>query len=444
MGEPVISVENLSKRYQLGTGHVDVLAERLQRLARAPFQALRRRSSDRSQEVAAHLSEEGTGDDLWALRDVSLEIERGEAVGLIGPNGAGKSTLLKLLSRITLPTEGRIVLRGRVATLLEVGTGFHPELSGRENIFINGAILGMRRREIEAKFDEIVEFSGIERFIDTPVKRYSSGMYVRLAFAVAAHLETDILLADEVLAVGDADFQKKCLGKMQEASAHGRTVVFVSHNLSAVERLCSRAYWIGDGRIRREGPTSLVIASYMRESGLREEPGRAVIGPSVYRSGSGEARLRSVELVNASGTQSSQLTIDERFAVRMHFEVFEPIDDALVEVGLGKADGTRVITSYNVNSNEDLPFVLRPGKYDIQVWLGVALLPGELQLSVALHRLSGPTIDHVDGIVPFSVLNTSLDGSFRYPDGVRGSVRAESEWAISTGSPLAPTPSPSS
>ena len=175
--------------------------------------------------------------------------------------------MLKLLSRITLPTEGRILMRGRVATLLEVGTGFHPELSGRENIFVNGAILGMRRREIEAKFDDIVEFSGIERFIDTPVKRYSSGMFVRLAFAVAAHLEPDILIVDEVLAVGDAEFQRKCLGKMQEVSELGRTVVFVSHNLAAVQRLCSRGYWISGGRIAGEGPSGSVVAAYMRASG---------------------------------------------------------------------------------------------------------------------------------------------------------------------------------
>ncbi len=213
------------------------------------------------------------------------EIERGETVGLIGRNGAGKSTLLKLLSRITLPTEGRITLRGRVATLLEVGTGFHPELSGRENIFVNGAILGMRRREIEAKFDDIVEFSGIERFIDTPVKRYSSGMFVRLAFAVAAHLDPEILLVDEVLAVGDAEFQRKCLGKMQEVSEHGRTVVFVSHNLSAVQRLCStrlldrrrpyrrrRAH--GVGRCRLHARVRTPAARRRDDHRTRRPPGR--------------------------------------------------------------------------------------------------------------------------------------------------------------------------
>ncbi|HEX3976544.1 MAG TPA: ABC transporter ATP-binding protein [Solirubrobacteraceae bacterium] len=431
MNEPAISVEKVGKRYQIGQRHTDVLAERLQRLVTSP---LRRRRGAAGQ--ASHLTASQDGDAvLWALRDVSLQIERGEAVALIGPNGAGKSTLLKLLSRITLPTEGRIVMRGRVATLLEVGTGFHPELSGRENIFVNGAILGMRRREIDAKFDEIVEFSGIERFIDTPVKRYSSGMFVRLAFAVAAHLEPEILLVDEVLAVGDAEFQRKCLGKMQEVSEHGRTVVFVSHNLSAVQRLCSRAYWIGNGHIAGEGETASVVGAYMRASGLRQTGGEAVVGPDAHRIGTGGVRLRSAALVNAAGDPVSQLAIGEQFGVRMQFEVFEPIDDAVVELGISGPDGIRVLTVHNLD-RDGTPFALDPGTYEIVAWLGVPFLPGEFQIDIAMHRLVGLTLDLVEAVLSFSVLNTTLDDSYHYPWAVvRGSVRPESRWTVSAASP---------
>jgi lipopolysaccharide transport system ATP-binding protein len=428
MGEPVISVENVSKRYRIGAGPTDLLSERLQRVVTAPLRALRRGGD----ESASHMTARRGGDsELWALRDVSLNVEPGEAVALIGRNGAGKSTLLKLLSRITLPTEGRIVMRGRVATLLEVGTGFHPELSGRENVFVNGAILGMRRREIDAKFDEIVEFSGIERFLDTPVKRYSSGMFIRLAFAVAAHLEPDILLIDEVLAVGDSEFQRKCLGKMQEVSEHGRTVVFVSHNLAAVQRLCSRAYWIGNGQILGEGPTGEVAAAYMRDSGLHRDGGEAVVGENVHRVGTGAARLLSAAVVNDTGAPVSQLGIGEPFGVRMKFEVFEPIDDAVVELGLAGADGTRILTAHNVD-RDGVPFALQRGTYEIQASLGVALLPGEMHLSIALHRLVGLTLDLVEPVLSFSVLNSTVDESFHYPWAVvRGSVRPQSQWTLS-------------
>ncbi len=292
------------------------------------------------------------GDDpeLWALRDVSLQVQRGEAVALIGPNGAGKSTLLKLLSRITLPTEGRIVMHGRVATLLEVGTGFHPELSGRENIFVNGAILGMRRREIDARFDEIVEFSGIERFIDTPVKRYSSGMYVRLAFAVAAHLEPEILLIDEVLAVGDAEFQRKCLGKMQEVSEGGRTVVFVSHNMAAVQRLCSRAFVIDKGRLAMQGSVTDAVAAYLDTTGPQQQTGVSVIGDNVERfGGTGAARLRRVVLSDTDGQPTSAVQLGQRFRVTMTFEVFELIPEAAIELGICTTEGQRFATLQSID-----------------------------------------------------------------------------------------------
>ena len=254
----IIKVASLGKKYVIGKrgSQSPHLRHAVAAFVTAPFRNLRDLFREPSEEEL-----------FWALRDVSFSIQPGEVVGVIGRNGAGKSTLLKLLSRITPPSEGEIRLRGRVASLLEVGTGFHPEFTGRENIYVNGAILGMRQKEIDAKFDEIVEFAGVEKFLDTPVKRYSSGMYVRLAFAVAAHLEPECLLVDEVLAVGDVSFQRKCLGKMQEVSRdEGRTVLFVSHNMAAVKDLCHRVLYIKDGQLAMDGPASQSIATYVNES----------------------------------------------------------------------------------------------------------------------------------------------------------------------------------
>lgn len=252
--DPAIKVENISKRYQIG-------------LARQRHDTLRDALVDGIRHIKPLRRVVSESEDLvWALRDISFEIQPGEVVGIIGRNGAGKSTLLKILSRITEPTSGRAVINGRVGSLLEVGTGFHPELTGRENIFLNGAILGMRRKEIEGKFDEIVDFAEINKFLDTPVKRYSSGMYVRLAFAVAAHLEPEILLVDEVLAVGDAMFQKKCLGKMGDVAQSGRTVLFVSHNMTAIQSLCKQTIWIDQGALKLKGPAPEVVQSYFQST----------------------------------------------------------------------------------------------------------------------------------------------------------------------------------
>src|SRR5271169_1766685 len=248
MSEIVIHVEGLGKRYRVGERERYLaLRDVLTRAFTAPF----RRAQERR-----------TRDYLWALRDVSFDVQQGEVVGLIGRNGAGKSTLLKLLARITRPTTGSAEIHGRVGSLLEVGTGFHPELTGRENVYLSGSILGMKKKEIQGKFDAIVEFANVEQFIDTPLKHYSSGMQMRLAFAVAAHLEPEILLVDEVLAVGDIQFQKKCLGKMQEVSRSGRTIIFVSHQMNQIRQLCERVLWIDAGQIRESGPTGQIVAKY--------------------------------------------------------------------------------------------------------------------------------------------------------------------------------------
>ncbi|MGA1791012.1 MAG: ABC transporter ATP-binding protein, partial [bacterium] len=256
MSSLAIKVENLSKKYRIGAREAyKTFRETLIDSAAAPFRRLKH--------IGRPIPKEEI---LWALKDVSFEVKQGDVLGIIGRNGAGKTTLLKIFSRITEPTKGRVTLRGRVASLLEVGTGFHPELTGKENIYLNGAILGMDRYEISRKFDEIVAFAEVEKFLDTPVKKYSSGMYMRLAFAVAAHMEPEILLIDEVLAVGDAAFQKKCLGKMGDVSKEGRTVLFVSHNMAAVSWLCSRCIYIDEGKIESLGPTDELISRYLADS----------------------------------------------------------------------------------------------------------------------------------------------------------------------------------
>ena len=258
--KPIVRVESLSKQYVLGSREsaYATLRESVVEAVRSPFQRIRGQNGGRNRET------------IWALQDLSFEVAPGEVLGVIGRNGAGKSTLLKILSRITQPTTGRAELFGRVASLLEVGTGFHPELTGRENIYLNGAVLGMKRAELDRKFDQIVEFSELEKFLDTPVKRYSSGMYMRLAFAVASHLEPEILVVDEVLAVGDAQFQKRCLGKMSNVAREGRTVLFVSHNMNAVQSLCQRAIWLDEGKVVKEGTASSVVSDYLVSGNARQ------------------------------------------------------------------------------------------------------------------------------------------------------------------------------
>jgi len=278
-------------------------------------------------------------EEFWALRDVSFQINHGDVVGIIGRNGAGKSTLLKLLSRITEPTTGKIRLRGRVASLLEVGTGFHPELTGRENMFLNGAILGMGKAEISRKFDDIVAFAEVEKFLDTPVKRYSSGMYVRLAFAVAAHLEPEILIVDEVLAVGDASFQKKCLGKMQDVSKGGRTVLFVSHNMGAVTSLCKTGYWMQQGKLVKSGPARQIVDEYLSNN---SETLKTVVDLSEARRSGDQGRRLKVEKVEwLSGLPMQH---GEKFSIRVHFSTRDRVEEIAIGIGFCNLEGTRLLT----------------------------------------------------------------------------------------------------
>jgi lipopolysaccharide transport system ATP-binding protein len=315
MNDPIIRVQNLSKRYQIGTAvnRGEGLRHVLENALRSPQSWMRRKRQLKHRNSAG----------FWALKGVDFEVNRGEMIGIIGRNGAGKSTLLKLLSRITEPTTGKIVLRGRVSSLLEVGTGFHPELTGRENIQLNGAILGMSRAEIRRRFDEIVEFAGIGKFLETPVKRYSSGMYVRLAFAVAAHLEPDVLIVDEVLAVGDAEFQRKCLGKMEDvANREGRTVVLVSHQMPAIQNLCKRCILMEQGEIVMQGSTHEVVRHYLAGGAERAEQG---LEDRIDRQGKGDVRVTSIDLRDVSGRIIPEAISGEEVVVSLSYRVLPGI-----------------------------------------------------------------------------------------------------------------------
>ncbi len=328
MTHPAIQIDQLSKLYRLGaTAAVD-------QTFREMIYHLARRWRPRREKAA---------NAFWALRDISFEVEQGEMIGVVGANGAGKSTLLKVLSGITAPTQGRVRLRGQVSSLLEVGTGFHPELTGRENIYLNGAILGMGRAEIRCKFDDIVGFAQVERFIDTPVKRYSSGMYLRLAFAVAAHLEPHILIIDEVLAVGDAAFQQRCMSRMKQVAAAGRTVMFVSHNLAAVNRLCRRSIWLERGRLRMDGASEKVTAAYLSEQ--TKTDGQCTWPDGECDEGVHELKLMSVRVINELGDAAARLHCSEPIGIELTYRVDEPIAHARVGLILDTEDRELVFES---------------------------------------------------------------------------------------------------
>jgi lipopolysaccharide transport system ATP-binding protein len=366
-------------------------------------------------------------EELWALRDVTFQVERGTAIGVVGHNGAGKTTLLKILSRITAPSTGEARIRGSVGSLLEVGTGFHPELSGRDNVYLNGAILGMRRREIKAKFDEIVAFAEVERFIDTPVKRYSSGMYVRLAFAVAAHLEPDILIVDEVLAVGDASFQRKCLGKMGEVSSEGRTVLFVSHNMAAIRSLTPRAIWLDHGRIAGDGDTERVISEYLSATAGPEE-GLIDLSGEGFRRGAkstaGRARFESLALLAGDGEPATVVRQDMPLRFRVVFGVREPVRFLELYVRVKTMLGAWVFASFSDQYEGTLP----PGRYAATcTFEDHRLMPG--RYAVELIARSADPEDIVPSAMTFRVTAAQAEENPRYAGGgATGVVRVDSTW----------------
>lgn len=372
MPQPIIEIKNLSKEYTLFHKlPYYTLRDTVTNIVKKPLDVLRGKAGSHEREK------------FLALKDINFSIQQGERVGIIGRNGAGKSTLLKILSQITPPTTGEIVLRGRVASLLEVGTGFHPELTGRENVYLNGAILGMKQKEIAKKFDEIVAFAEIEKFLDTPVKRYSSGMYVRLAFAVAAHLEPEILIVDEVLAVGDAQFQKKCLGKMEEVGKSGRTVIFVSHNMGAINQLCGKCIFIKTGTIANIGETSNVISEYLLiNSG---EQSKVIFNANTIRTGNGFCVFDLAELRDAQNQNQNKFSIGNDIILIFKFKRIKPLPRGLRSgVEIISADGLPIAnmvdqdSGFNINTFPDHNQIsinmkdmrLYPGKYSINLWLG--------------------------------------------------------------------------
>jgi lipopolysaccharide transport system ATP-binding protein len=410
----VITVENLSKKYIIGhqkqeryTALRDVLtngAKRIARKLRHPFAA--------PEIDPAH-------EEFWALKDVSFNIQQGDRVGIIGRNGAGKSTLLKILSRITEPTSGRISIKGRIASLLEVGTGFHPELTGRENIFLNGAILGMSKAEIKRKFDEIVAFAEVERFLDTPVKHYSSGMYVRLAFAVAAHLEPEILIVDEVLAVGDAQFQKKCLGRMESAGKEGRTVLFVSHNMAALKSLCEKAIWLNAGNVVENGCAENVVSNYLDNSVLVNM--RQIWNSPEIAPGNISVRLHSVKISYEGETSGESLTVASPMEWEFEFWNFEK--SAMLNFSVVLYDNQDVCI-FNTGS---------PAKtYSKGMVKGICHIPGNF-LNNGVYRIrllivkdmSTPLID-LDNVAIFEVQDVEREGAW-YGKWV-GAVRPTLKW----------------
>ena len=397
MSDIAIKIENLSKMYRIGEKQERYFTFRdtLTNIALAPFRRLRRlRKPPKSEEI------------IWALKDVSFEVKHGEVVGIIGRNGAGKTTLLKILSRITEPTEGHADIHGRVGSLLEVGTGFHPELTGRENIYLNGAILGMKKTEINHKFDEMVDFAEIEKFMDTPVKRYSSGMYVRLAFAVAAHLEPEILLVDEVLSVGDASFQKKCLGKMGDVAKEGRTVLFVSHNMVAVQSLCGRGIRLNDGKIVEEGQTDRVVSNYLKTS-FSTSTTEQVWDEIATAPGNDKVRLRRVCVWPVNGSPSDQITMQTPLGIEVEYRNLVP--DARLHITLHLYTEQGVI-AFTTGSALEPAWHNHP--FPVGLFRSVCHVPGNL-LNSGMHRVlvlvvkdqSSVIYQHEDA-VSFEVVDT--------------------------------------
>ncbi len=409
-----ITLEGLSKQYEIGGAKQNVnLRESLINLA-----------------TLGWLRNHSQKEKIWALQDVSLSIEGGESVGIIGRNGAGKSTLLKLLSKITYPTSGEMKVDGRLAALLEVGTGFHQELTGRENIYLNGSILGMRKREVDRKLEAIVEFSGVEKFLDTPIKHYSSGMRLRLGFAVAAHLDPDIMLVDEVLAVGDAAFQKKCLSAMEDMREGARTVLFVSHNLAAVENLCRRTIWIDGGKVRMDGETRFVIESYMR-SMAGAQSASPEFDEVAIRRGNGKVRFRKFEFLSPDGVAQKVIRAGDPVVMRFYYSATEPIPYPSIGFRMYTEMGTLITDTSTSHHSIGIPVLEVGGGYlDLEI-ASLNLLPAKYTLSLWVTDNEGLLVyDNIEHGVTFEVETANIYQSGKVIDSRCGIVFFPQRWNL--------------
>jgi lipopolysaccharide transport system ATP-binding protein len=421
----IIKADHISKQYKLGAVGMSSLADDVQRLMAKlkgkedPFLMVGKENSRDKANI------EGDSKYVWALKDINFEINQGEVVGIIGKNGAGKSTLLKILSRVTEPTLGKLKYKGRLASLLEVGTGFHPDLSGRDNVYLNGAILGMKKHEIAKKFDEIVEFSGVARYIDTPVKRYSSGMYVRLAFAVAAHLEPDILVIDEVLAVGDQEFQDKCLGKMKDVAGQGRTVLFVSHNILPIKAICKRGLLMKNGTLIADGKIDSVISEYLKAEGFDFNE---VLDPEKASINTGDGHIKKIKVLTTKNS-GTDIFYKEPIRLELDFELYKPIEDFISDIRILSKEGAvvgYVMPKFDLVKQENLS----PGKYSQVIEVENELQPDVYFLSVGIHYGKGETIHYFEKVVQIRILTVGLD-KIDYPvTWYEGNFRPKAKWRI--------------
>jgi lipopolysaccharide transport system ATP-binding protein len=410
MSNIAIRVENIGKQYRLGSVGTGTLSHDLNR-----FIAKVRGKEDPYLKVTQtnDRSKKGDSDFVWAIKDINFDVQQGDLVGIIGKNGAGKSTLLKILSRVTGPTVGEIKVKGRIASLLEVGTGFHPELTGRENIFLNGAILGMTKNEIKSKFDEIVDFSGVERYIDTPVKRYSSGMYVRLAFAVAAHLEPEILIVDEVLAVGDAEFQKKCLGKMKDVSGQGRTVLFVSHNMEAIKNLTKNAIVLKNGGLIYNGDTNSAVNQYLRNNDIKS---KIFFETQIEAIGNSFIKVKRVEVIH----EGEYLSVDKEFKVEIEFWNLTDFDEMLIGFDLFHVSGVNVLSTGK-------EFVVNKGLNTIQCTIPAHLLNNDMySVYLMFFTKNVMALFSKAEVISFELEDTNRD--INHTGKINGVVRPKLDW----------------
>lgn len=421
MSSTVISIEGLSKLYRLGVIGTGTFYGDLRR-----WWARQRGKPDPYLKVGEPDHGNREGEITWALKDIDFTVQQGEVLGIIGHNGAGKSTLLKILSRVTAPTSGEVKVNGRIASLLEVGTGFHPELTGRENIFLNGAILGMSNLEVKRKFDEIVDFSGVEQFIDTPVKRYSSGMYVRLAFAVAAHLEPEILIVDEVLAVGDAEFQKKCLGKMNDVASHGRTILFVSHNMASITSLCSRACLLSNGKLIEDGEVHPVIERYLETI---KSISRTPLIERTDRTGNGRVKFVDVRILNHRGDLVKAVASGQDIKISIDYQSVGNSILENVKVGIGVYSVTGTFLLYCSNELVGVDFKTLPSEGRVECTIPqLPLTPGQYHLNISF-LVKGILADWVVEAANFQVIEGDFFGTGRLPPTTHGGFLTQQTWS---------------